>query len=69
MMDSSKISSKNFTKNNIKTISKPKDYGMNTDSSMIWLLKSLNQTEDSSGLAKITTEMFNPILLPKDSVH
>jgi len=50
-------------------ISKPKDYGMNTDLSMIWLPKLSNLAEDLSGLAKTTMEMSNQTLWPKVLDH
>lgn len=43
-----------------------RDYGTNTDSSMIWSPIWLNLKEDMFGPAKIMMEMFNPILLHKD---
>jgi hypothetical protein len=44
---------------------KQKNFGMNTDSLMIWSLKSLKVKEDTFGLVKIMMVMFNLILLLK----
>jgi len=65
MTADSKISSKTFIKQHIKNNFKPKNYGMNTDWSTIWSLKSLKDKEDMYGPARTMMVMFNQISLPK----
>ena len=60
-MADSRTSSKTCTKLNTKKNSNQEDSGMNTDSSTIWSLKSSRVKEDTSGLARTMTVMFNLI--------
>lgn len=62
MMVDSKIFSKISMIINTKLNLKPKDYGMNIDLLMIWLLMWSNLMVDLYGLAKIMMVMFNLIL-------
>lgn len=61
MMADSRIFSKIFMTINIKNNSNQKNYGMNTDSLTIWLLKSSRVKEAMFGLAKTMMVMFNLI--------
>ena len=66
MMAVSKIFLKKFIKKLIENNSKQKDFGMNTDWSMIWLLMWLKVMEDLFGLVKTMMEMSKVIHWLKD---
>lgn len=59
MMADSRISLLKYTSQPIEKNSNPKSFGTSTDLLTIWLLKSLKEKVDTSGLAKTTTEMYN----------
>lgn len=61
----SKISSRTSMRPNIKKNFKLKHFGMNIDSSMIWLPKLSREKEATFGPAKTMMVMFSLILLPK----
>jgi len=65
MMADSRIFSKIFMILNTNHNSKPRKFGINIDSLMIWSLKLLREKEDMFGHVKIMMVMFNLILLLK----
>lgn len=65
MMVDSRISSRKYTKRNIKKISKLRRSGMSTDLSMIWSHIWSNPKEGMSGHAKIMMVMCNLTVLLK----
>lgn len=65
MMEDSKIFLKKFIRKNIKNNSRPRNYGISTDSSMIWLPIWSNRKEVLFGRVKTMMVMFNLILLLK----
>lgn len=65
MMVDSRIFSKKFSMLNIKLNLMRKNFGMNIDLLMIWLLMLSNLMVDLSGLVKIMMVMFNLISLLK----
>jgi len=68
-MEDSRISLRKFIRALIRHNLKVLSYGMNTDLSMTWSPKLLNQMEDSYGHVRITMEMSNQISLPKVMDH